>query len=244
MRRIVVAALLLAVPIFAQAQKVEERTTKLVHLKFADPENLRNIISQFGVNVSPNSSMKAMTINGSPSQIAAAEAAIQQLDIAPKNLELVVHFVIGSDAPNPTGSPVPAEIRDVITQLKGTFTYKDYRMLDVLTLRTRVGSNAETTGILNAGPNPRLSTFSIRNATVSDDGTTIRIDRMHAGLRIPMGQRTTETKSGTRTGPEYLNTGIDQDVDVKEGQKVVVGRASLEGPEKALFLILTAKVMQ
>src|SRR5215471_6158622 len=122
MRRIVVAALLLAVPIFAQAQK-EDRTTKLVHLKFADPENLRNIISQFGVNVSPNSSMKAMTINGSPSQIAAAEAAIQH----------------------------------VITQLKGTFTYKDYRMLDVLTLRTRVGSNAETTGILNAGPNPRLS---------------------------------------------------------------------------------------
>jgi len=31
---------------------------------------------------------------------------------------------------------------------------------------------------------------------------------------------------------------------VKEGQKVVVGRASLEGPEKALFLILTAKVVQ
>src|SRR5215831_14220529 len=189
MRRIVVAALLLAVPTFAQAQK-EERTTKLVHLKFADPENLRNIISQFGVSVMPNSSMKAMSINGFPSQIAAAEAAIQQLDIAPKNLELVVHFVVGTDAPSPTGSPVPAEIRDVITQLKGTFTYKDYRMLDVLTLRTRVGSRAETTGILSAGPNPRLSTFSIMNATVSDDGATIRIDRMHAGLRIPMGQRT------------------------------------------------------
>ena len=67
---------------------------------------------------------------------------------------------------------------------------------------------------------------------------------MHAGLRIPMGQRTTDTKSGTRTSVDYMNTGIDQDVDVKEGQKVVVGRASLEGPEKALFLILTARVVQ
>jgi hypothetical protein len=42
---------------------------------------------------------------------------------------------------------------------------------------------------------------------------------------------------------EYRDTGIDQDVDVKEGQKVVVGRSSLEGPEKALFLILTARVI-
>jgi hypothetical protein len=43
---------------------------------------------------------------------------------------------------------------------------------------------------------------------------------------------------------QYIDTGITQDVDVKEGQKVVVGRASLDGPEKALFLILTARVVQ
>jgi hypothetical protein len=33
-------------------------------------------------------------------------------------------------------------------------------------------------------------------------------------------------------------------VDVKEGQKVVVGRSSLEGPQQALFLVLTAHVIQ
>jgi hypothetical protein len=43
---------------------------------------------------------------------------------------------------------------------------------------------------------------------------------------------------------EYINSGIDQDVDVKAGQKVVVGRSSLEGPQQALFLILTARVIQ
>ena len=107
-------------------------------------------------------------------------------------------------------------------------------MLDTLTLRTRAGSSADTTGVLSAPGSgaPRLTQFSIRSATVSDDGT-IRINRMHAGLRIPISNR---------GKVEYMNTGIDQDVDVKEGQKIVVGRASLEGPEKALFLILTAKV--
>ncbi|HTS64230.1 MAG TPA: hypothetical protein VMH28_19545 [Candidatus Acidoferrales bacterium] len=232
MKRVLVAVLLLAAPVMAQQSP--ERTTKLVHLKYVDPEAIRGVISQFGVTVMPNSSMKVMTLNGLPGSIAAAEAALQQLDVAPKDIELVVHFVVGSDQPNLAGSAVPADIRDVIAQLKGTFTFKDYRMLDVLTLRTRAGSPAETTGILDAKSSPpRLTMFSVRNTAVSEDGTTIRIDRMHAGLRIPTG--------GAKT--EYVNTGIDQDIDVKAGQKVVVGRASLEGPEKALFLILTARVM-
>jgi len=240
MKKLVLAVLMSAVSLIAQGS---ERSTKMIQLRYVDPASIRDLISSFGVGVQWNSSMKVMTLNGFPPQMAAAEAAIARLDVAPKNLELVVHFVIGSDAPNIAGSPVPAEIRDVITQLKGTFTYKDYKILDVLTLRTRAGSPAETTGILDTTQNPpRLSTFSIRNATVDD--STIRIERMHAGLRIPVGQRTTETKSGPRSSVDYLSTGIDQDVDVKEGQKVVVGRSSLQGPNQALFLILTARVVQ
>ena len=237
MKRALMAALLMVMPVMGQQKEVkEERTTKLVHLKYVDPEAVQRMISQFGVTVMPNSQMKAMTLSGFAAQIAAAEAALQQLDVAPKNIELVVYFVVGSDQANLTGSPVPAEIRDVIAQLKTTFTFKDYRMLDVLTLRTRAGSQAETTGILDTKTStPRLSMFSVRNATVSEDGTTVRLDRMHAGLRIPIFSQ------GAKT--EYMNTGIDQDIDVKEGQKVVVGRASLEGPEKALFLILTARVL-
>jgi hypothetical protein len=244
MKRIVVAALLAAAPMTAQ-QKPSEPVTKVVHLKYVDPQSIRPLVQMFGPTAMPDSQMKVIIIKGSPAEVAAAEQAIAQLDVAPKDLELVVHFVVGSDTANPAGAAVPAEIRDVISQLKSTFTFKEYRMMDVLTLRTRAGSSAETTGILDVTQNPpRLSTFSIQKASVGEDGTTIRIDRMHAGIRIPLGQRTTETKSGTRTSVEYMNTGIDQDVDVKEGQKVVVGRASLQGPDKALFLILTAKVVQ
>ena len=136
------------------------------------------------------------------------------------------------------GGAVPQDLRDVITQLKSTFTFKEYKMLDVLTLRTRVGSNAETSGILSTANPPRMTQFSIQNTTVSEDGTTIRIDRMHAGLRIPI------SVASQQKNMEYITSGIDQNVDVKEGQKVVVGRSSLEGPQQALFLILTAHVIQ
>ena len=42
---------------------------------------------------------------------------------------------------------------------------------------------------------------------------------------------------------EYVDTGISTDtVSVKEGQKLVVGRSSLDGPSTALFLLLTARI--
>jgi hypothetical protein len=228
--------MLLAAPLLAQ--QPAERITKLVKLNYVDPRAIQNMVGMYGVSVNLNDSMKVMALNGSPSNVAAAEAAIKQLDVAPKSIELTVYFVVGGDnAQQLSGAPVPADVRDVITQLKNAFTFKEYKVMDVLTLRTRSGSDAETTGILNSGNPPRMSQFSIRNVTVGDDGT-IRIDRMHAGLRIPLARPSEPGKS------DYINSGIDQNVDVKEGQKVVVGRSSLEGPEKALFLILTAHVIQ
>ena len=63
-----------------------------------------------------------------------------------------------------------------------------------------------------------------------------RLDGLNAGLRVPVN-----AGEGKVT---YIDTGIGTEVvDVKEGQKLVVGRSSLEGPEKALFLILIARVV-
>ena len=247
MKRVCVAVVMSALSLLAQGPEGRQ-VSKLVTVKYADPNGLYNLIKMFGVDVQVNGPMKVLAIHGFPDSVAAAETAIRQLDIAPRNIELTVYFVVGSDQANLAGNAVPQDLRDVIAQLKSTFAFKEYRMMDVLTLRTRSGSEAQTSGILNNASAPRLSVFSIRSATVSEDGGTVRIDRMHAGLRIPMINRAaaaaaTGVADGNFGKVEYRDTGIDQDVDVKEGQKVVVGRSSLEGPEKALFLILTARVI-
>ena len=260
MKRLCVVVVMSALSLLAQGP-AQQRISKLVTVKYADPMSLANLIRMFGVEVQIGQGgfatpLKVLGIAGSPDAVAAAEAAIHQLDIAPRNIELTVYFVVGSDQANLAGNAVPQDLRDVIAQLKSTFAFKEYRMMDVLTLRTRSGAPAETSGILNNASAPRLSVFSIRSATVSEDGGTVRIDRMHAGLRIPMINRAAAAANLAPGHPErlaaadgnfgkveYRDTGIDQDVDVKEGQKVVVGRSSLEGPEKALFLILTARVI-
>ncbi|HVN83075.1 MAG TPA: hypothetical protein VMW38_29095 [Terriglobia bacterium] len=49
-----------------------------------------------------------------------------------------------------------------------------------------------------------------------------------------------------RTSPDnctYIDTGINTDLDVREGQKVVVGKATVDNSNNALFLVLTARVV-
>ena len=236
MKRIALLVALLAAPLVAQTPAPAE-ITKLVTLRNTEPRAIQGMLQMFGVRTMSNQEMRTMVISGTAEQIAAAEAAIKQLDVAQKNIELTVFFVVGGDSPALAGGPVPQDLRDVIAQLKGTFAFKDYKMLDALTLRTRAGSPADTKGILNGSVPPKMSKFSIRNVTVTEDGTTMRIDHMQAGLQIPVNPR-----DGSKY--EYIDSMITQDVDVKEGQKVVVGRSSLEGPQQALFLVLTAHVIQ
>src|SRR5450759_845585 len=191
MKRIVLWAVLLAAPAVAQTPAGGE-ITKLVTLRNVEPRAIQNMVGMFGVRTNSNEQMKTMVISGTPEKIAAAEAAIKQLDVAPKSIELTVYFVVGGDQAGMMGGAVPQDLRDVITQLKGAFTFKEYRMLDALSLRTRAGSSAETSGILNAASPPRMSQFSAQNTTISEDGATIRIDRARdsvspaiAGSSIP-----------------------------------------------------------
>ena len=98
MKRLILAALLIAATAFAQAQ-----VTKLVQLKYADPQSLVGVIRTFGVEM--NWTSTAVALGGPTENVNAAELAIKQLDVSPKTVELIVHFVVGSDQANLSGAP-------------------------------------------------------------------------------------------------------------------------------------------
>ncbi|PYV91061.1 MAG: hypothetical protein DMG05_08330 [Acidobacteria bacterium] len=67
----------------------------------------------------------------------------------------------------------------------------------------------------------------------------IRIDNLRLRVDVPV-------KRATPSGPAEISgvdTGINTNIDVREGQKVVVGKATIDGSNNALFLVLTAKVI-
>ena len=237
MRRVLIAALLMVGPVMAQTEtpQATEKVQKLVMLKYADAQAIQNLIRMFYVDVSVNVQMKVIGLSGTKEHIAAAEEAIKQLDVpsaAQKNIELTVYFVTGTDQDKGFGNPIPQDLQSTVAQLKNTFPFKNYGLLDVLSIRTRSGVGAETSGQYGL----LFTQFKVRSASLDGDGSMIRLDGLHAGLRNP-----TTDLSGKTT---YIDSGISADVlDVKEGQRLVVGRSSMNGPEKALFLVLIAKVI-
>jgi hypothetical protein len=238
MKRVLLALALTAALLPAQpAQGPDyEKIQKLVMVKYADPQAIANLLRDFGVDVRPDGRMKVLALSGPRNRVTTAEDAIKQLDVpaaAQKDIELTVYFVVASDQPNLTGNPIPVDLQSTIQTLKTTFPFKTYLLLDALSLRARSGMGADTSGQIGGG---RLTTFRVGSASLESDGAMIRLDRLHAGLRIP------HTASDGKLN--YIDTGLSTDVvTAKEGQKLVIGRSSLDGPEKALFLVLIAKVI-
>ncbi len=161
-------------------------------------------------------------------------ASAEEADAAAPG-DLTVYFIVGGDEPaGPTpapAAPVPAELQSTVAALKQAFPFKNYSLLDALSTRVRAGSGGEASGQLNAG---RISEFGVRSVSVEPDGTGIKLEHLFARVRRP---RTAEGKVN------YLDSGVSSDVvDIKRGQKLVIGRSSLDGPGKALFLVLIAVV--
>jgi len=249
MRRVFLALLLLALPLAAQEEKKAEAkptatVQKLFVLKYADAQSVRSLLQVFRANIDANRELRVLAVDATPETMAAIEDAIKRLDVpsaAPTNIDLTVYLVVGHEGDSPAGAvPVPKDLDSVVTQLKSAFAFKSYSLLDVLALRTRTGQNASTTssgGAVQTGPGntqPVITQLRINSGGVGSDGTTLHLNNLNANIKMPVN-------SGS--GFSYQDLGLSTDVDIKEGQKVVIGRLGIS-KDQALFLVMTAKILQ
>lgn len=234
MKRVLCMLFFLAVT--AVPQGLPGIVQKMITLKYAEPQAVAKLVQIYGVSIQIDQRMKVIAIGGPKEQVAQAEAAIQQLDVpaaAPKDIELTAYFVTASNnAQINSGNPIPQDLQGVVDTLKKTFPFQSYLLMDALSLHAASGTGAGTTGQL---ANRQTSSFRVRTAAVDTDGN-IRLDFLQANVRIPQG---TDREGKMSYGEAGLSTDL---LNVKDGQKLVVGRTSLQGPDKALFLILIAHV--
>jgi len=155
-----------------------------------------------------------------------------------QNVEVTLYLMSAVGQPATAG--IPTELEGVVKQLRGMFSYKGYELIDTQLLRVRNGHGAEASGVVGgtAGPYKTISQVRFNAADVSGDerGRTIHIRGLKVGLKVPV-------PTGSGGAFNYLDTGINTDVDVREGQKIVVGKANMDGSDRASIVVLTAKVV-
>jgi hypothetical protein len=198
-----------------------------------------------GVSILLNNTFKTAIIRpvvagrpGAAETMAKAEDLIKHYDVAVPQVDFVAYLVQasrrGPGEGAPTGQPVPPVLQGAIAEMKKTFSYADYTLLD--TLASEVHHNTVVSNMLPGRElkgMPYFYEIHYNNTNVSPDGKIIGVDPFEFTVRIPV-------QSGTA---EYQNSGISTYLAIHEGEKLVIGKVRTGVNDTSdIFLVLTAKL--
>ena len=164
------------------------------------------------------------------------------------NIELTVYVVSGlAQAQAGASTELPDDLATTMNQMRGVFSYKTYKLINAFTLRGRNGGGAEMAGDLPM--NNWTYDFKYGNANVYENSPGIvHINRLRLEIAKRSNVLTRANASSSATGSfavtDRSNTValVATDLDVKEGQKTVVGQSAVNGTD-ALFLVIVPKMV-
>lgn len=217
----------------------EPVVTDIYEVQHADVERLASLIRIFDVAVRSDPKVGALGLRGSKDRIEAALEALRRLDVPPepsRSVELTLWILLGSKEPN--GDDLPDDLRPVARQLEGTLGYAAFDLLDTVLVRTRDGGTVATGGTFQASGAlsvPANYGLDVLEANIlpgdGDGGASVRLEQ----LKFVLYPKLEENQTGRPTA-------LQTDVDVRENQKVVVGKATTSPDSQGLILVLEARV--
>jgi hypothetical protein len=217
---------------------------KIFDIKYGDPRRLHDLLSIYQVPIKADPTLRTISVTAQPETMKLIEETIKRYDVpaAIQNLEFTIYMLIASPDPAKRGDLPPA-LEPVIKQIAGTFNYKGFRIGETMLLRSRDGSGAEASAM---GPNTGADNqrvfyqFRFAGAAVLADekGKVIRLNNLRAGMRVPY-----RTGSGAQATYQFAEIGLSTDIDIREGQKAVVGKSNLDGNE-AMIVVVIPRVVE
>jgi Bacterial type II/III secretion system short domain len=226
--------------------------SKVFEVKHRDVDSLAKVLRSLGsgfkgASISPNSEFKTLTVRDFPENLATIEEALKRLDTPgdPRpNIELHMHVLIASNTGGNSGGTttgqVPAELKDVLTQLRETLSYRNYEVAASVVQRlteTPRGLRGKGTTKISASTNAAGNMdlpyeYLINSVTLASTATG-------GAPVIQIGEFSFST--GLTSTTLDNRTQVQTALNLRDGEKVVVGTAALG--DRALIIVLTAKLI-
>ncbi len=255
--RKLMALMVMGCALFAQQQQQQppaekqKWNQKLFDIKYANVPDLGRFITgsliQAGARVTWDEKMRVISVGGTDEALLQMAADIVKRYDVPtvagtgRNIEMIVHLMLAAPK-GESGDAVPADLSPVVKQLKSVFGYNDFHIVDSAVLRTREGVGAEVSGNASLAPGvpgAPNSSYQIRlgntAVTPTEKGNMIRIDQFRFGARSPQ-----QMPGGNWN---FTDIGFNTNLDVREGQKAVVGKSKIDGTDRALILVVSARAV-
>jgi hypothetical protein len=236
-KALVVLAVVLAASLWGQEQKPKAGPgvpdVKVFTVRPANTDRIRRTLEMVvgKEHVAAEAGSNTFVVTANPALMPSVQQVVKDLDVSTQpaqNVELTFYVLQGSKEPEAGGASLPTELESTVKQLKSAFAYQSFRLLDTLFIRGRSGQFANVSGRAESRKGDPPSNYNLRVLpSVSSDARppAIRLD----ALRFNFG------------GP--WSVGFEADVDIKEGQKVVIGKSGIEGNQSALILVATGRIV-
>jgi hypothetical protein len=219
----------------AQDQKAETKTLRkeIVKLKYVRAQDVQNVLYTF---LSPdgriqfNSNMPTvLAVSDTPENIEKILAAIREIDIKPADVLFTVQLILGSEADATTDAELQSD--PVIKELRKLLRFKGYSILDATLVRTVNRENAT----VKFGPKAEFE-FALRPDVAGDSKAPV--------IKTEVRLRRIEQLGFSADKPiTNVATLIESTLNIKSGDRTVVGVSKLDGGDKGLILIISAKIV-
>jgi type II/III secretion system protein len=221
---------------------------KVFDVKHRDPRSLvdalRPLGSGFkGATIAYSGEFKTLTVRDFPENIAAIEEALKRLDKPdplPPDIEVRMNVLIASSIAGVVNE-YPNDLGDVVKQMQATLNYKSYSNIATVVQRVRVGSrnlslsgSAEVSAKILEIERPQNAIYrcSVGELSLTSDPS--------GGYTVQLNDTRFDMQGSA--GPYIGQANIRTDISLRNGEKVVVGTATLGN--KGLILVLSARIIK
>ena len=228
------------VPAAGQAQSVEARNLRkeIVKLKYVRAQDIQNLLYAYAsreghIQFNPNMP-SILSVSDTPENVEKILAAIREIDTKPADVLYTVQLVLGSEADATTDPGLRND--PIVKELGGFLRYKGYTLLDTTLVRTVNRDNAE----VNFGPKAEFE-LALRPEVAGDGKAPV----IKTQVRLRQITRRAVPASETMKAMDpVVVTLIESTLNVKSGDRTVVGVSKLDGGDKGLILIISAKIVE
>jgi hypothetical protein len=228
-----------ASPAQEQRDGAKSLRQEIVKLRYVRAEDIRPLIQPYlgngGYIQIANNMPTVLSISALPENVEKVLTVIRELDIKPADVLFTVQLVLGSEADAATDAELQND--PIIKELRKLLRYKGYTVLDATLVRVINRENASVV----LGPKAEFE-FALRPDVAGDP----KAPMIKTEVRLRQIERHgwTKDKDGKDQPVINVTTPIESTLNIKSGERTVVGVSKLDGGDKGLILIISAKIVE
>lgn len=210
---------------------------ELVRLKYVSGKDVFALIMNYldgrYERISMDSSSKILTLSATAENIEKVKQVLREVDVKPADILFTVQLVLGSETEAAGADPIQND--PLVKELRGLLRYKSYTLLDSSMVRVVHKENAEVV----MGPKAEF-VFALWPEVSGD--TKNPVVKTQVRLRQVLRAATPESATMKAAQP-VVTTLIESTLNIKSGERTVVGVSKLDGGDKGLILIISGKIV-